>query len=404
MQVTALGDAVARAHKQLAEAASLVVSGDTLKIVNHTGHKLISGYPEGRRMWLHVEWFDEYGALAREDGAYGPIGVTVPDPAGGPDVEVESLLDLHDPNTTIFEAHMGMTREWAQQLIGLGYPTGMALAYDRETGATSLTLGDLAAATPGTRHETFHFVLNNTVVSDNRIPPYGMSYDTARLRNALPVPDTQYGGGPGGTYNYWAEIDLSPPAEAVYASIELLYQPTSWEYVQFLYLANNGQSAFLAEEGINMLDAWLNAGDPDTRMAKPYVMASTVWGEAPVPEEIPMSARSLATWSVGKRGDFVAPTTVFNVRDTVGIRAQVVDADLAPLSGAQVFLEIRDAAGGVVISLQGFSDAAGWADLEWKTGRRQATGPYTAHVVNILKSGYVFDPAWGQIFAAFSLE
>jgi hypothetical protein len=95
-------------------------------------------------------------------------------------------------------------------------------------------------------------------------------------RNALPVPADQYGGASGGVYRYWDELTLNPPAGATYATIELLYQPTSWEYIQFLYLANNGQNAFLADEGKNMLDAWLNTG-----MAEPYVMASTTWGTEP---------------------------------------------------------------------------------------------------------------------------
>jgi hypothetical protein len=223
------------------------------------------------------------------------------------------------------------------------------------------------------------------------------------------VPASQFGGNPGGTYNYWDEISLVPPtATAVYATVELLYQPTSWEYIQFLDLANNGQNAFLADEGVNMLDAWLNAGTPEVRMAKPYVMASTVWGTAPIPPEISMIVDSLATWSVSKQGDFVAPADTFRVRDTVGIRAHVVD-DIAgqatsPLSGAQVFMEIRDDAGDLVISLQGFTDDAGNADLRWKTGRRQAPGLFTATVVDVIKNGYTFDPATGQTTATFTIQ
>jgi hypothetical protein len=43
----------------------------------------------------------------------------------------------------------------------------------------------------------------------------------------------------------------------VRAQIDLLYQGTSWEYIQFLYKANNGVdpaqggNAFLGEEGTN---------------------------------------------------------------------------------------------------------------------------------------------------------
>jgi hypothetical protein len=287
LQTNAMLDGALRAKEQLNLAATLSVSGNgnSVKIVNHTGHKLISGYPEGRRMWLNIKWYDSSGALVREDGAYGPLvdgsgnPVTVVNPATGLPVQVESIVDLGGTNSKIYEAHMGMTREWAQQLLGLGNAPGLPLGYDRYTGDVDFTLGDLATQGPGTTHETFHFVLNNTVIKDNRIPPYGMNYEVARVRNALPVPATQYGGGP--TYNYFDEVALNPPAGAQSAVISLMYQPTSWEYIQFLWKGNDGQNAFLGQEGVNMLDAWLNAGEPDERMAAPYVMASTTWGTPP---------------------------------------------------------------------------------------------------------------------------
>jgi hypothetical protein len=48
---TALDDGALRAKEQLELAATLSITnnGGSVKIVNHTGHKLISGYPEGRR-------------------------------------------------------------------------------------------------------------------------------------------------------------------------------------------------------------------------------------------------------------------------------------------------------------------------------------------------------------------
>ncbi len=274
LQLSAVDAGKLRAQQQLNLAASLSVSGNTLKVTNLTAHKLISGYPEGRRMWLNVKWYDSAHTLLREDGAYGALTADI----GGTPTQVKTILDLDDPNTKIYEAHYGLTQEWANQLLALGYSADLPLSFDRETGAVAYTLGQLAAQAAGTNHETFHFVLNNTVAKDNRIPPYGFAYEEARKRNALPVPAAQYGGTPGGTYNYWDEIALNPPTGAAYATIQLLYQPTSWEYVQFLYEANNGQNAFLGQEGDNLLDAWLNTG-----MAEPYVMASATWGSAPLP-------------------------------------------------------------------------------------------------------------------------
>lgn len=274
-QISALNAGKSRALQQLQLAASLSLTGNTLKVTNLTGHKLISGYPEGRRMWLNVKWYDDGGALLREDGKYGPLTVSL----NGLPAQVNSLLNLSDPNTKVYEAHYGMTQEWANQLLTLGYAADLALTYDRLSGEVDYTLGQLAAQEPGTAHETFHFVLNNTILKDNRIPTYGMSYDQARVRNALPVPADQYGGaGAGSTYNYWDAVTLNPPTGAASAQINLLYQSTSWEYIQFLYRANNGQNAFLGSEGANLLQAWLNTG-----MASPQIMASTMWGTPPAP-------------------------------------------------------------------------------------------------------------------------
>jgi hypothetical protein len=226
-------------------------------------------------MWLNIKWYNLANTLLREDGKYGPIDVKI----YNNNTQVNSIMDLDDPNTKIYEAHYAMTHEWAQQLLDLGYSPDLPLSFDRQTGIVAYTLGNLANQDSGTYHKTFHFVLNNTVVKDNRIPTYGMSYEEARKRNALPVPANQYGDpSVGGTYNYWDEFELNPPEGAVYADIKLLYQPTSWEYVQFLYLANDGNNPFLAKEGVNLLSAWLNTG-----MAEPYVMASATWGNAPKP-------------------------------------------------------------------------------------------------------------------------
>jgi hypothetical protein len=268
-EIAALTAGRLRALENLTDAASVSVAGNAVKVVNLTGHKLITGYPEGRRMWLNVKWYDAADALVAEDGAYGEITVDIE----GTPTQVETLLLLNEPFGKVYEAHPAMTQEWANQLLALGKPAGTPLGFDRVTGGVALTLGQLGAQAPGTYAETFHFVLNNKMAKDNRIPPFGMSYDEALSRSALPVPAEQYGNpGPGGTYDYWDEVILNPPPGADHAAISLLYQPTSWEYIQFLDLANTGEIAFLADEGAQLLDAWLNTG-----MAAPYAMATTSW-------------------------------------------------------------------------------------------------------------------------------
>jgi hypothetical protein len=147
--------------------------------------------------------------------------------------------------------------------------------YDRVTGAVETTLGDIAGSAPGTVAESFHFVLNNTLSKDNRIPPYRYSYDVARERNALPVPDDQYGDpGAGGVYDYKDMLALNPPVGAAHAKIQLMYEPVSWEYASFLARANDGSVSFLSDAGSVFLDGWLNT--PSDRV---FEMATTDWYE-----------------------------------------------------------------------------------------------------------------------------
>lgn len=238
-------------------------------------------------MWLNVKWYDSSDVLIAENGAYGPLGNVVQDLAGNPH-DVKSIIDPQ--STKVYEAKPAMTREWANQLLTLGYPTDLPLQWDRMTNTVSRTLGDLAAEPAGSMYFTFHFVLNNAVYSDNRIPPYGFDYDAADIRNALPVPDTQYGNpGSGGTYNYWDEVPFPIPAGADHAEISLFYQSTSWEYVQFLWKQNDTLDPFLGAEGINLLDAWLN-----TAMCQPFEMATTSVAGIVAPPGAPGEAATAA--------------------------------------------------------------------------------------------------------------
>ncbi|MBM3986392.1 MAG: hypothetical protein FJ294_00350 [Planctomycetes bacterium] len=274
-QISSMQAGKQRAVSNLKNSAAMTVNGNTLRVTNLTGHKLISGYAEGRRMWLNVKWYGANGALVREDGEYGPLPVTV----NGTPYTVETILDINDPDTKVYEANMGVSQAWAAKLLTMGYSASLPLKYDRVSGAPASTLGAAAAGAPGSAVPSFHFVLNDATLVDNRIPPYKMSYDEAVARNAQPIPSTQFGSpGAGGFYNHWDDITLNPPSGAVRADIALMYQPTSWEYVQFLVLANNGSITAHAGRGNDLFEAWRNTG-----MAAPVVMTEAKWGtDAPV--------------------------------------------------------------------------------------------------------------------------
>ncbi|KAA3614429.1 MAG: hypothetical protein DWQ01_01640 [Planctomycetota bacterium] len=267
--LAALRDGALRAVDNLQSAAKLSVKGNRLRVVNLTGHKLPTGYPEGRRMWLRIHWYGANRTLLMVDGEYGDLAVQLQ----GQNLTVRTLLEPDNPRTHVYHVVHGLSQEWAQELLTLGLPSNLALEYDRVSGQPTFDLGTLAAMPPGTIHESLHFALNNEVLADNRIPPYRMDYDQSRLRNILPVPADQYGNpGPGGHFRFFDVVELDPPAGAVRGDIELLYQPTSWEHIQFLYLANDGSLSFLKDVGRDLLDAWLNTG-----MAEPVVMATARW-------------------------------------------------------------------------------------------------------------------------------
>lgn len=271
---TATTNGIARAEASLRSAASLELTApatelaNTVRVVNLTGHKLFTGYPEGRRMWLNVKWYGAGGALVREDGAYGPIAVA----DDGAPATARTLLAPDDPDTHVWQVESGISKAWAARLIDtLGANPATPLRYDRATGAVAATLADAAAAPIGSDGTpSFHLAWNDVVLADDRIPPWRMRRDEARKRNALPVPESRYLA-PGGTeYLHYDEVALDPPAGARRADIALLYQTTSWEYVQFLWKANAGSNAFLAGVGDDLLDAWVA-----TDQAEPVVMATT---------------------------------------------------------------------------------------------------------------------------------
>jgi hypothetical protein len=287
--------AIARAEASLRSAASLQLTADpavlanTVRVVNLSGHKLFTGYPEGRRIWLNVKWYGPSGALLREDGAYGPLAVAedLDGDGASPDV-VQTLLDPESPHTRVWGVESGISKEWATRLVGtLELAATTPLAFDRVSGAVTATLGDAAAPEAAPVTPSFHLLLNDVVIRDDRIPPWRMDYSEARKRNALPVPPTQYlaaGVLPedGSKYLHYDEVTLDPPAGAVRAEIALLYQTTSWEYLQFLWKANDKGNVFLESVGDDLLEAWLA-----TNQSAPVVMATTA---VPEPSAAPLAA------------------------------------------------------------------------------------------------------------------
>lgn len=210
---TALLDASGRALQQLQMAARIEVvsensSSIVLRIYNNTGHKLLSGYPEGRRMWLNVRFLDAEGNLIDEVNPYEPLVVTrdaqghVTDALGG------DLIVTRDD--LVWEAHM----------------------------SSALT----------EEAETFHFVLASDRYKDNRIPPKGFDIGAAPDRIVVPraggsdapayFTSAEYSGG-------YDEVVIPKPPDSQW-SAALYYQTTSREYIEFLRSEINGSGGTLS--------------------------------------------------------------------------------------------------------------------------------------------------------------
>jgi hypothetical protein len=201
-------DGRGRALQMLTNAANLDFVSEnstdaTVRIVNNTGHKLISGFPEGRRMWLNVKFYDGQGAVIDEINPYTPLVISTN--AQGNDEYVSGGVLTRTRDGLVYEASMLCT------LTNEHY----------------------------TFHEdhTFHFVLATDRYKDNRIPPKGFDIADASARLAVPkwdgtnAPDyftpQEYAGG-------YDQVDFAVPASAVAWRASLYYQTTSKEYIEFL--------------------------------------------------------------------------------------------------------------------------------------------------------------------------
>ena len=221
--IQALQDGMARATRMLENAAELEVSVSdddlVVKVTNQTGHKLPTGYPEGRRIWINVKFFDSGGAVISESGAYDPnTGVL-----------------SHDAEVKIYEVHPGIG-ENISEVVGL--PAGPSL----------------------------HFVLNNQIYEDNRIPPRGFTNAAFEEFGGAPVGHAYADG------QYWDNTPYTIPAGAVRAEVRLHYQSTSKEFIEFLRDENTTDNL-----GQQMYDLWKDNGK-----CPPVLMAEAEWQATPV--------------------------------------------------------------------------------------------------------------------------
>ena len=165
-----------------------------ITITNLTGHKLPTGYPEGRRMWPNVR-FLRGGVLLGEFGHYGEK----PDHLNLKEVKVPTLLDPE--RTRVYECKPGISPDRAAR-------------YGKKPGPS------------------FHFILNDVTTKDNRIPPRGYKRSAFAEHLAAPV-GAEYADG-----QYWDELEFALPPDTDQVEVRLMYQSVSWEYLKFLVEEN----------------------------------------------------------------------------------------------------------------------------------------------------------------------
>jgi hypothetical protein len=214
------------------------------RILNNTGHKLISGFPEGRRMYANIRLF-----------------------AGG------SLVYEINP----YDAAAGT-------LKGISYPyvAGMGLPNPLPLGASEAHLDELVYEMKPTSAltgevKTFHFALATGRYKDIRIPPKGFRVSEAAERLAVPVwhgvedpayfTADEYAGG-------YDDVSITVPPGADQVEINLYYQTTSREYVEFLRDEINGT-------GNLTLSSPTPSGEPEAYIVQtdPFFASLRAWGD-----------------------------------------------------------------------------------------------------------------------------
>jgi hypothetical protein len=161
-----------------------------------------------------VKFYNATNELLGESGAY----------------DANTGILHHDAEAKICEIHLGIETNLAN---ALGLPPG----------------------------PSFHFVLNNQVFLDNRIPPRGFSNANFAAFGGAPV---------GHSYadrQYWDDTFYNLPTETARAEVQLFYQSTSKEFIEFLRDENTTDS-----RGQEMFDLWNDNGK-----CPPTLMSAVTW-------------------------------------------------------------------------------------------------------------------------------
>jgi MYXO-CTERM domain-containing protein len=210
----------------------------SFRIQNYTGHKLISGYAEGRRMFVTVT-LSAAGSVVAQVNPYDTTAATL-----------RGLPAAYSPNSPP---------------LGPGQSYDDALVYEARP-SSSIT-GEA---------QSFHFLLSDGTAKDNRIPPKGFLIAEAAARGAVPASGgvaapglftaAEYAGG-------YQDVTLMLPTGGDAITVDLYYQATSREYVEFLQREIDGTGTTLASP--------TPSGDAKAYIAQtdPFFAQLRAWGD-----------------------------------------------------------------------------------------------------------------------------
>ncbi|NIM92266.1 MAG: hypothetical protein GTO18_00920 [Anaerolineales bacterium] len=256
---------VDRAEQQLLLAATITNASYnsttgvlSFRIQNNTGHKLISGFPEGRRMFVNIKAYDSVGDLIYEVNPY--------------DYAIGTLKGL--PHS-LSSPPLGPNEVYLDELVYEMHPS-------------STLTGE---------QETFHFALADGRYKDNRIPPKGFRISEAGDRISVPVwlgeeelnyfTAEEYAGG-------YDDVTAPIATNADYIEINLYYQTTSREYIEFLRDEINGVDHLtLTGEGAGGDPPYIIQTDPFFAQLKAW--GNTIWDLWSLNMNVPGAAPFLMT-------------------------------------------------------------------------------------------------------------
>ncbi|HET7832469.1 MAG TPA: hypothetical protein VFK88_05840, partial [Gallionella sp.] len=207
-----------------------------VKVTNNSGHRIPTGYPDGRRFWLSVAAKDAAGVMAYESGVYDPVQARLSTATGVPfNRSLSNVIDATAGNNAVmvYERVTGTCLD----------ATGAAIFPD-PTGGTPAACTESTALT------------NNFILFDNRIPPKGFTYQDYRgsgvkfwnYNATTKVPYEQ--GGPAAAKvpqryadgQNWDEVTYrfkAAPGQALTATAEVYWQTHTREFMEHLRDSDN---------------------------------------------------------------------------------------------------------------------------------------------------------------------